>query len=216
MNVAACSLAINKTRHLLTYQMDEPQLLQLQLAVQLIAKGRTQAEENTLLDALAQLLQVRHGHGLGCLTTTVAHPMLVGWPTPCQCFSALAVALFAQEHNRQCMDTVQDKLEGNRMVSPNAWAVVVAMGHAFPLKLSRDIEQATAEQQKSDFKLHLWMRYALASGSLSYFFSKLPSQPQIVTAYANNAVARSKPAMERVAQLLEPLQVCRTGGVIHN
>lgn len=95
-------------------------------------------------------------------------------------------------------------LQGNRMVPPSVWDVVCAMGRAFPLLLQSGVEEAAATEGP-EVPEQRWARSALSSGQLSTFLLKLPSQPQIFTAYSSSAPLRAPGAAARVAQALSQL-----------
>ncbi|KAL0027155.1 hypothetical protein WJX79_010685 [Trebouxia sp. C0005] len=104
-------------------------------------------------------------------------------------------------------DFAEVGLKGTRAIEPNFWSVVSAMTQAFPLLLGPCWSHATCQAglEKPEMSLHFWVPQAAVDGSLVTLCSKLPSQPQVASAYAKSAPMRSK----RVAELqvaLEPLQ----------
>ena len=104
----------------------------------------------------------------------------------------------------------QVELKGNRGIAASPWAVVKALGRAFPLQLQQQVEEAQGGVVDKDDSLALldqWLRLALDHGVLPLFLRKMSTQPQILSAYGPAALIRNKQLVQQVAEVLIMVEV---------
>ncbi|KAF6257808.1 hypothetical protein COO60DRAFT_1189330 [Scenedesmus sp. NREL 46B-D3] len=102
----------------------------------------------------------------------------------------------------------QHGLKGNRAVSGSVWSVVTAATRAFPIQLSPSVEKAqtVADACAGVDLVQAWVLQAVADGSLVTLVQRLRSQPQIITAYARDALVRDASAADRLVAQLQQLK----------